>query len=139
MFVNTLLSSTYISSGNQKIIAKVSAFAALFNVGLNLILIPLFASVGAALATVATEFIVMIFGIYWITKNILHRYLFNEIFFPLIAAFLLVIYLLFFGTYINLLLLYSLSIFIFLGILHVTGWLNSEDKQLFRKVILYKR
>lgn len=139
MYVNVLLGSTYISSGHQNIIAKVSAFAALFNVGLNLLLIPSFTYVGAALATVATEFVVMSFGIYWIGKNILHKSLFDEIFYPLVGALLTFIFITLLKNQLNIILLCSLSIFVFLGVLYLTGWLNSEDKRLLKKIIMRSR
>lgn len=139
MYVNILLGSTYISSGHQGIIAKVSAFAALFNVGLNLLLIPSFTYVGAALATVATEFIVMLFGIYWIEKNILHKSLFNEIFYPLVGALLTFIFFALLKNQLNIILLCSLSVFVFLGVLYLTGWLNSDDKRLLKKLIIRSR
>lgn len=139
MYVNILLGSTYISSGNQNVIAKVSAFAALFNIGLNLLLIPSFTYVGAALATVATEFIVMLFGIYWIKKNILHKSLFSEIFYPLIGTCSTFLFFALLKNQLNVFLLCSLSIFVYLGVLHLTGWLNSEDRKLLKNLIMLGR
>jgi O-antigen/teichoic acid export membrane protein len=55
MFANTLFSSLLIVYHEQRRLAWLIAIALLANVGLNLVLIPLFGPMGAAASTVATE------------------------------------------------------------------------------------
>lgn len=138
MFVNHLLSSTYIASGNQKIMAKISAIAAILNVGLNLFLIPSYSYIGASIATLFTEFIVMIYGIYWINKNIIHIGLFKEVTYPLISVCIVFIFLIVSKNYVDIISLTLMSILIFTGILYVTGWIDSDDIMLFKKIIPIK-
>lgn len=135
MFINILQSFTYISSGNQKIIAKITAFGALLNVGLNLMLIPLYSYAGAAIATVVTEFVVMIFGMYWIKNNIVNKTLFKEIFYPFVGACFVSVFFNIFIHHINIIFLCILSVLIFIGVLYQTGWIDSDDKKLLKKLI----
>lgn len=135
MFVNHLLSSTYIASGNQKIMAKISAIAAILNVGLNLILIPYYSYTGASIATFFTEFIVMVYGIYWINKNIIHIGLFKEVIYPLISVCIVSVFLIISKNYLPIVPLTLVSILIFAGILYITGWIDSDDITLFKKIL----
>jgi O-antigen/teichoic acid export membrane protein len=135
MFVNQLLSSTYIATGNQNIMAKISFFAALLNIGLNLILIPSYSYTGASIATLVTELSVMIYGIYWIYKNIVHKTLYKDIIYPSIGAFLISFFMIMSRNYASITPLSIISIFMFITILYVTGWVDSNDRALFKKII----
>lgn len=137
MFINILLSFTYIASDNQKMIAKISAFAALFNVFMNLILITIFSYVGAAFATLLTEMIVMVFGIYWVHKNLVRSSLTREILYSSLGALPLLFFLYSIKTY-DLILLSPLSVFIYLGILYYIGWIDSYDKENLKKLLKLK-
>jgi O-antigen/teichoic acid export membrane protein len=136
MFVNQLLSSTYIVSGNQNTMAKISAFAALLNVGLNLILIPSYSYMGASIATLITELIVMVYGIYWINKNIVHKNLAKEIVYPSIGVCIISAFMIISRTDSNLAPLSVISILMFTAILYIAGWVDSDDRELFKKIIL---
>ncbi|KKG13237.1 hypothetical protein DU34_04035 [Methanosarcina mazei] len=135
MFVNQLLSSTYIASGNQKIMAKISAIAAVLNIGLNLLLIPSYSYTGASIATFFTELIVMIYGIYWINKNIIHIELFKEIICPSISVCISSAFLIVLRNYTDIVPLIIVSILIFTGILYITGWIDSDDIMLLKRFI----
>lgn len=135
MFVNQLLSSTYIASGNQKIMAKISFIAAILNIGLNLLLIPSYSYIGASIATFFTEFIVMIYGIYWINKNIIRIGLFKEIIHPSISVCIVSAFIIISKNYVDIIPLTLVSVLTFIGILYITGWINSEDIMLLKKVI----
>ena len=135
MFVNQLLSSTYIASGNQNVMAKISAFAALFNIGLNLILIPSYSYIGASIATLITEFLVMVYGMHWIDENIVHKNLYKEIIYPLIGVCIISAFMLISRNYANIAPLSIVSILMFTAILYNTGWVGSEDIALFKKIL----
>lgn len=55
VFISGILISLLGAEHREKIILKITALAAVFNIGLNFVLIPLLSIYGAALATVATE------------------------------------------------------------------------------------
>jgi O-antigen/teichoic acid export membrane protein len=55
LYINSVLSSTMLSTKQEKKITIMAAIALIFNLGLNLILIPLYRHVGAAIVTSLTE------------------------------------------------------------------------------------
>ncbi|AFV22941.1 polysaccharide biosynthesis protein [Methanolobus psychrophilus R15] len=138
MFINILLSFTYISSNNQKMIAKISAFAAFLNVIMNASLIPHYSYNGAAIATLLTEMIVMVFGIYWIYKNVINVPLTRELSYPLFGAFSVSVFLFGLGQY-NMLVLCPFSVPLYVGILYYTGWIDSYDIKAFNKIFRLKK
>jgi O-antigen/teichoic acid export membrane protein len=135
MFVNQLVSSTYIASGNQNVMAKISVFAALFNIGLNLTLIPLYSYTGASIATFITEFLVMVYGIHWIDRKIVHKNLYKEIIYPLIGVCIISTFMLISRNYADIAPLAIVSVLIFTAILYNTGWVGSEEIALFKKIL----
>jgi len=135
MFINVLISSTCVSSGNQQIISKTAIIAAILNVILNFILIPSIGYTGAAIATVFSAFGSMLFGLFWIQKNLLHKSLLRLTYSPLIAACVISLLIIFVGSHADILFLSVFSVPIFAGILYITGWIDSEDKRIISKLI----
>jgi O-antigen/teichoic acid export membrane protein len=135
MFITTLISTTCVSSGNQQIISKRAILAALLNILLNLILIPWIGYVGAAIATVLSTFGSMIFGLYWIYKNLLHENLLKQAISPLIAAGAISLFIILLKPYADILFINVVSIPMYVAILYITGWVDSVDKNLFLGLI----
>jgi O-antigen/teichoic acid export membrane protein len=135
MFITTLISTTCISSGNQKIVSQRAIIAALLNVVLNLILIPWIGYTGAAIATVLSTFVAMIFGLLWINKNLLHGNLLKEAKAPLIAAAVISLIIFLLRSHVDVFLLCFVSIPVYAVILYITGWIDSIDKSLFFRLI----
>lgn len=135
MFITTLISTTCISSGNQKIASERAIIAALLNVILNLILIPWIGYSGSAIATVLSTFGAMIFGLLWINKNLLHQNLLKEAISPLIAAGVVSLFIILLRSHADILLLCFVSVPVYAAILYITGWIDSIDKNLFFKLI----
>lgn len=139
MFVNQIVISTYVSSGNQNVMAKMSFIAAVFNIGLNLLLIPSYSYIGASIATFFTELIIMVYGIYWINKNIIQIKLFKETIYPSISICIVSAFLIASRNYVNIIPLAIISVLIFTGVLYITGWVDSDDIMLFKKIIPLKK
>ncbi|AKB69078.1 flippase [Methanosarcina mazei] len=135
MFVNNLISITYISSGNQKIIAKVTAFAAILNSLLNLILIPSLSYAGAAATTLFTELFVMLFGIYWIKRNLLHEVMYRETIFLFVGMLISSASFVLLRLYINEIFSCLLSLIVFISILYISGWVDADDRRILMKTI----
>lgn len=135
MFINVLISSTCISSGNQQIISKTAILAAILNVILNLILIPSIGYIGAAIATVFAAFGSMLFGLIWIQKNLLHKNLLQLTFSPLISAGVISLFIILLRPYADILFLSVSSVPIFASVLYITGWVDSDDKKIISKLI----
>jgi O-antigen/teichoic acid export membrane protein len=135
MFITTLIGTTCISSGNQQIVSQRAIIAALLNVILNLILIPWIGYTGAAIATVLSTFVAMMFGLFWINKNLLHENLFKKTISPIIAASAITLLIILLRPHVDIFLLCFVSVPVYAAILYVTGWIDSIDKNLFFRLI----
>ncbi len=135
MFITTLIGITCISSGNQQIVSQRALLAALLNIVLNLILIPRIGYAGAAIATVLSTFGAMIFGLFWIHKNLSHENLLKESISPLIAAAVISLLIILLRSHVDILLLCFVSVPVYAAILYITGWIDSIDKNLILKLV----
>ncbi len=71
LYINTVLSAIIISTKNEKKIIIMAAAALVFNLALNLILIPRFLHVGAAIVTSLTELLLTVISIACVPKHLL--------------------------------------------------------------------
>jgi len=71
LYINTVFSTIIISTKREKKITIMAAIALIFNLGLNLGLIPLYEHVGAAIATSLTELLLFCLSIAFIPKHLL--------------------------------------------------------------------
>ncbi|MEO7020964.1 MAG: flippase [Ktedonobacteraceae bacterium] len=71
LYINTLLSSIIVSTKGEKKIPLMAAIALVFNLGTNLLLIPLYKQVGAALVTSLTELLLLCTSMVIIQKQLL--------------------------------------------------------------------
>lgn len=70
LYINSVLTSVMISIGREKKIPVMAAIALVFNLGLNLLLIPLYQHVGAALVTSLTELLLTIAGLLFVPRSL---------------------------------------------------------------------
>jgi len=134
-FISVLISSTCVSSGNQQIISKTAILAAFLNVILNMVLIPSTGYVGAAVATVLSVSGSMIFGLFWIHKHLLHENPLKGAISPLIGAGVISLIIVLFRAYTDILVLSAAAVPVFAAVLYITGWIDSDDKNLLLKLI----
>jgi len=71
LYINMVLTTTLVSTGKEKKITLMAAVALVFNFGLNLILIPHYQHVGAALATTLTELLFIGPFIWFLPRDLL--------------------------------------------------------------------
>jgi len=136
IFLYSALGGLLISIDKQNQMAIFAAVTALANVILNLLLIPSLSYVGAAVATIASETVLLIFYVYFISKHF-YKLSFSKIIFkPLLATSIMGIFV-YFCRFINLFLLIFLSIILYFLILYFVKGFAKEDvnylKQLFMK------
>lgn len=139
MFINVLISSTCISSGHQQVISRTAILAAVLNVLLNAILIPSTGYIGAAIATVISALGSMIFGLFWIHKNLLHENLIHATLSPLIGAGIVSLLIILFKSYTDIIFLSIASVPVFVIVLYLIGWIDPDDKRIFLKLISRNR
>lgn len=68
--LNIFFVPLYVATNNQNKIVHFQVFGLLVNVALNLLLIPLWSFIGAAIATVATEGVIFLFIYLWIRRKL---------------------------------------------------------------------
>lgn len=71
LYINAVLGNVLISTKREKKIPIMAAIALVFNLGLNLVLIPVYQHVGAALVTSLTEFLLAAIAVVFIPGNLL--------------------------------------------------------------------
>jgi O-antigen/teichoic acid export membrane protein len=68
LYINSVLTSVMISTGREKKIPLIAGIALVFNLGCNLLLIPLYQHVGAALVTSLTELLLMVVALLFVPR-----------------------------------------------------------------------
>ncbi|MDQ1275371.1 MAG: hypothetical protein QG610_944 [Euryarchaeota archaeon] len=128
--------ATYLTSTNkQRTLMVLTFMGAILNIILNFTLIPMLSYNGAAIATVCTELAVGL-----LTINSIHRvqdlsFLFSDVIFkPLIAGFLMGIFILIFRSYSFISLVLSAAIFYFI-VLYIISGFEKEDISLFNQAL----
>ncbi|MGZ3626750.1 MAG: flippase [Ktedonobacteraceae bacterium] len=71
LYINSVLSSTLISTKREKKIMLMAAIALIFNLGLNLLLIPRYLQVGAAVVTSLTELLLISLAVFFTPRSLL--------------------------------------------------------------------
>ncbi|UCF71515.1 MAG: flippase [candidate division WOR-3 bacterium] len=136
IFTSVVFSYAMISLGKQKQLAIYSTLAAVFNVGLNFLVIPRYGAVGAAITTVISEATVFTGVYYVLRKEMLAPSL---VFFlrPVVAAGCMAapILLKISGDLIILLLL---SILVYVTVLYIIGGISNEDLHLIKQILRRK-
>jgi Polysaccharide biosynthesis C-terminal domain len=70
LYINSVLTSVLVSMGHEKKIPLMAGIALVFNLGLNLLLIPLYQQVGAALVTSLTELLLTILALVFVPRSL---------------------------------------------------------------------
>lgn len=125
------------SINKQLILTKISFICLVFNVILNLILIPKYSYIGASVVTLITEIILVSYTIFIsfrlgygidIKKN-------TKIFFKVIGGALVMSAFLLYFSNVNLFLLVIMGIILYFTIIYLTKTVDDVDKQLFKELI----
>ena len=131
-FLNYIFGSILPAMNRQRLLLKVTFISMISNVVLNLILIPSFSYVGAAVVTVLTEIIIAALCFYSISSTF-HKVPIHKIIIkPGIACIVMALFL----TYIklNLFVMILLSTIIYFAVLFALKTFNEEDFEIFRRL-----
>jgi O-antigen/teichoic acid export membrane protein len=138
IFVNYLMGYLLNSIDRQNFFTLTTGIGAVLNIILNLILIPIYSFVGAAVATVATEFFNFILLFYFASKNGFRIDILKIISKPLIASIMMGVFI-FYLNNVGLFLLMPLSmLFYFLVLLLIKG-VREDDKKILFSFINFRR
>jgi len=129
IFLSYIL-GTFIASINKQVVAlKINFLCMLLNIGLNLVLIPKYSSMGASIATVITSFLSLILCFYYISRHVCKIQLEDFALKTIIANLAMGLFILIFIN-MNLLLLIAVSIIMYFGVLFVLRVLSKKDYEL---------
>jgi len=134
LFLSMCLSFVLVSMNKQTPMAIFAGFSALINVVINLLLIPSYSYVGAAVATIASEAFLFIAWFILVSKN-LHILPFTKIIIkPLIACGAMALILYYFHS-LNAMLLISIAIATYFGLIYVLKGLSDEDMKILKDIV----
>ncbi len=132
MCFNIVIANVMYSIGKQTVVMKAGIMGVIFNVTLNALLIPKLSLNGASIATVLTETLVFLILFYYISVYF-HKLMIIEIIYrPIIAVFMMSIFILFF-RHINIFLIIILSVIIYFATLYLIKGITEEDIKLIKK------
>jgi len=129
-----------VSTNKQLLLTKISIICLLFNLVLNLILIPKFSYIGASVATVLTEIIsvsFMIFTCYKLGYGIPYKQVINTLSKVLFAT-LIMSALIWYFRDLNLFLLIIMSTLLYFAVLYLVKGIDDADRVIIKQIINQK-
>jgi len=135
MFLNILSTNILSATNKQMFISTVAVSMALFNVTLNIFLIPKYSYIGASVATILTETLGFIFTFVYINKYFFKISITEYIFKPILAGFLFIFTIYYIKLAIPWFFTMLLGVFTYLAILYLFKLINKDDKDLFKQIL----
>lgn len=135
MFINTLSLNLLGSVNKQVIVAKIVALGSIFNIVLNVILIPYFSYIGSSAATVATELVMLPIFLYVLKKEnyVDISSLIKDVLKIIICSIIFIITIILLNQF-NLWLSIIISLIVYLTMIFITKTLNAKDISLIRSL-----
>jgi len=139
MFINTLSLNLLGSVNMQVVVTKIAAFGAVFNIILNIVLIPEFSYIGSAAATVLTELLMLPIFFYVLRKTgyIDIAPLMKDAFKIVICNIVLVVAIILLNQF-NCGLVVLIGVILYLAMIYITKTLDSDDILLIRSIFKRK-
>jgi O-antigen/teichoic acid export membrane protein len=133
LFLNILYINIMEATGKQKYATAILGTGAVSNVILNYILIPPFGINGAAVATIVTQAICLIFAHYVTRRDLSYKIIVGVAIRPIIASALMSIFIIYFPE-INIILTIFLAIIIYFIVLYLLRGINKSDITFFKEL-----
>jgi len=137
-FLTHILAGTLNSINRQDLTMKILLLCMISNVTMNLILIPRYSYVGAAIATVITDLIQCVLCFHFLSKFVYKIQIHKFIAKPAITSAIMGLFILSFVK-MNLFLLVCISTLIYFGVLILLKTFSKEDLNLFKQIVNIKR
>ena len=135
IFLTSLFGNIMNAINKQRLVTIIAALNALFNVALNLVLIPKYSFVGASVATVLTEFLGFTLFFYYISKYYFRISLTEYIFKPVLIGIITTIIVYFIKTQINWIIAGILGVLIYIVLLYNLRIVDEEDLELLKQIL----
>lgn len=136
-FLCGCLGVVLISIDKQNRMAAAAVGCALLNVVLNLLLIPRFSYSGAAIATIATESVLLGLYFYFVSRYLYRLPLHKVVVKPLIACLAMALFVYFCGG-INLAALIISAALLYFAVLYLIKGFTREDRELIGKIVFFR-
>lgn len=134
VFLYRCLYYVLISLDKQNSIMAIAGICAMINISLNLILIPSYSYVGAGIATIITEIILLVFFFYVSSKNLYLLPLHKIVIKPIIACVAMGI-LIYFIYNINFILIVIISVLVYFTILFLLKEITPQEIKMLKSII----
>jgi O-antigen/teichoic acid export membrane protein len=132
VLLRSIFKTTLVGLNEQMAGLKVIGSGALINIILNIILIRKYGMIGAAVATVCAEVVILCLGYYYVKNLIVHIPLFKHIVKPIFSSTIMLLCLIFMSR-LNILLTLPVGIFIYFLVLALSRGVSSKDFKRFFK------
>lgn len=136
-FLNYIFGSILPAMNRQNTLLKITFVSMVFNIVLNLLVIPTYSYIGAAVATVLTEAIVIALCFFVLSKSFCSVNIPNVLIKPAIASAVMAVFILTVKT--NLFLVIIISIIIYFTVLILIKTFNQEDFDIITQIIPLER
>jgi len=117
----------------QNVLLKVTFLSMIINIALNLVLIPTYSYVGAAVVTVVTELFIFILCLFILSRTFSKVRLQDVFFKPVVASIIMLLFLLYFKT--NLFLEIALGALIYFVVLFAIRTFQDDDWDILRQIM----
>lgn len=134
IFLTSLFGNIMNAVNKQRLVTIVAAANALFNVVLNLILIPKYSFMGASFATVLTELLGFILMFYYISKYHFRVSIKNSIILPIVNGVVLLGLIYYFKMF-NWIIAGFIGVLFYVALLYVLKIIDKDDIKLFKEII----
>jgi O-antigen/teichoic acid export membrane protein len=132
-FLNYIFGTILPAMNRQNVLLKVTFLSMIFNISLNLVLIPTYSYMGAAVVTVATELFIFILCLIILSRTF-SKVRLQEVFFkPIVASLIMLLFLLYFKT--NLFLEIAMGVIIYFVVLIAIRTFKDDDWDILRQIM----
>lgn len=132
IFVSYVLGASITSINRQHETVRISFLCMLLNIGLNLLLIPTYGYIGAAVVTVVTELSLFIFYFHLVSKYLCKIKLHEVLMKPVIASLVMALFIILVKT--NLFVVIIIATLIYFAVLILLKSFSESDKEIFRQI-----
>jgi O-antigen/teichoic acid export membrane protein len=133
IFASVVFSYGLIGLGKQKQLAIYSTLAAVFNIGLNFLLIPKYGAVGAAITTVISE-VTVLTGVYYTFRKEMSVPSLVCFLKPLVASACMAVPIIA-RISSDLIILLLISVFVYVTVLYLIGGISNEELRLIKEIV----
>ncbi|MGP8190906.1 MAG: flippase [Methanobacterium sp.] len=133
LFLMSMFGTMFVSIKKAYIMVKITLFSMIFNITLNLIFIPTYSYIGAAILTVLTGILGCLISFYYLSQFIYEIRIKRIVLKPILST--IIVSLLLLLVHINFFLLIVIATILYLGLIRVFKTFTKDDYDIFIKLV----